>query len=117
MNTQVLDDPHFEQGLMSILKLYRTNKQFLSNAEGWDHFKTNVKKLAIQTWQRQIEKNGKTFDLLTDEFTELRELIEQDSCDDQDSERFEQVKHELKLKEENKHEGNRIRAKNRKISQ
>ena len=55
---------------MSILKLYRTNKQFLSNAEGWDHFKTNVKKLAIQTSQRQIEKNRKTFDLLTDEFTE-----------------------------------------------
>ena len=70
-----------------------------------------IKKLAIQTSQRQIEKNRKTFDLLTDEFTELRELIEQDSCDEQDSERFEQVKHELKLKEENKHEGNRIRAK------
>ena len=61
MNTQVLDDAHFEQGLMSILKLYRTNKQFLSNAEGWYHFKTNVKKLAIQTSQRQIEKNRKTF--------------------------------------------------------
>ena len=49
MNTQVLDDPHFEQGLISILKLFRTNKQLLSNAEGWDNFKTNVKILAIQT--------------------------------------------------------------------
>ena len=70
-------------------------------------FQNKCKKVGYP--QRQIEKNRKTFDLLTDEFTELRELIEQDSCDEQDCERFEQVKHELKLKQN--------KSKNRKISQ
>ena len=65
MNTQVLDDPHFVEGLKSLITVYKTNKQISNNSDGWDVLKANIKDLAIQTSQLQRKNNKGIEDQLT----------------------------------------------------
>ena len=52
MNTQALGYPQFDEELQHILELHRTNTLFYPSSESWDHFKLNIKKLAIKRANR-----------------------------------------------------------------
>ena len=101
----------FEEGLKSLITVYKTNKQISNNSDGWDALKANIKDLAIQTSQIQRKNNKDIEDQLTADLNKLREIIEREDADEKDAERYEQVKYKLKVREEKREEGNRIRAK------
>ena len=57
MNTQVLEDPHFDLELKTLIEIYKANREILSNAESWDLFKKDIKNLAIEISAKRRKEN------------------------------------------------------------
>ena len=115
MNTQVLEDPRFDLELKTLIEIYKANREILSNAESWDLFKKDIKKLAIEISTKRRKENDYEIKNLNKTFQEMRTHIDGGNSSVEDRILYEDTRQEIVMKNKEKEEGQRIRAKVEKI--
>ena len=98
-----------------LVEIYKANREILSNAESWDLFKKDIKNLAIEISTKRRKENDYEIKNLNKTFQDMRTHIDGGNSSVEDRILYEDTRQEIVMKNKEKEEGQRIRAKVEKI--
>ena len=116
LNTKLLEDEEYNKRIKNDIEIYKLNKKFYEPMEGWDIFKQRVKSTSIEYSVGKMKNKKNNIEDMRKELDRVKmQVDQQENPNDQLIEQKTNIEQELEKLENNKIEGERIRAKIEKI--